>query len=231
MPVSNLCRSLALAGAAVAVSCVILAAASAHATSIAGDYSVVSNPNGDWVYGRTNDLAVSTLTTMNVRWAAGWYLGNVGHGGPSVHDVVPNVQTAGVLVWSDTGPFLWAKDNSNGYPVIRWTAPTSGTFSIIGEFEGADSRGVNNQVYVVINGTTAFSDAVTSTGDLAPFSLTNVNLTAGDHVDFLLTNTGGDTETGWTRVNASIVPEPSTALLVGIGLALVSVHTRRAMPA
>lgn len=191
-----------------------LLASVTQAASIAGDYSTVNNPSGDWVYGRTTDIAVSTLTTMNVRWASGWYLGNAGHGGPSVLDS------------SGDGPSLWAKDNSNGFPVIRWTAPSSGVFDIVGEFEGNDSRGVDNQVYVVINGTSVFSDAVTSPTDIAPFSVAGVVLAAGDHVDFLLTNTGGNTEYGWTRVDATIVPEPSTALLLGLGLGSLLGHRR-----
>lgn len=190
-----------------ALAFVLLSTSPALAASIAEDYSTSNNPNGDWIYGRTNDLAASTVDPMTVRWASGWYLGNFGHGGPSVLDS------------SGTGPSLWAKDNSNGYPVIRWTAPSSGTFDIVGAFQGNDSRGVNNQIYVVLNGTTLFTDSITSPTDIAAFSFTDLILVAGDHLDFLLRNTGGNTEYGWTRVDATIVPESSIALLVALGLA------------
>jgi len=166
----------------------------ANADSLVDTYSTVSNPSGNWTYARTNSVTASTVDVLGVRWEAGWYLGNFGHGGPSVLDS------------TGTGPSLWAKDNSNGFPVIRWTAPSAGVYDVLGEFEGNDPRGVNNNVYVVVNGAIEFNDLLTSPSDIAPFTMNALALSSGDYVDFTLTNNGGNTEFGWTRINAAITP-------------------------
>jgi hypothetical protein len=79
-------------------------------------------------------------------------------------------------------------------------------YDVLGEFEGNDPRGVNNNVYVVVNGAIEFNDLLTSPSDIAPFTMNALALSSGDYVDFTLTNNGGNTEFGWTRINAAITP-------------------------
>jgi hypothetical protein len=172
------------------------------------DWSTVYNPNGVWSYGRTWDVNVSSFDIANIRWDYGWYMGNWGHGGPSFLDAAQ----------------MWAKDNSNGYPVIRWTAPDTGLYQLIGSFSGADSRGVDNWVYVTVNNVVQFQDRISSPSDSASFSFNNLNLNQGDTIDFMLTYAGGVySEYGWTLADATIAvaPEPisSTLFIVG-GLTL-----------
>jgi hypothetical protein len=90
-------------------------------------------------------------------------------------------------------------------------------YDVLGEFEGNDPRGVNNNVYVVVNGAIEFSDLLTSPSDIAPFSMNGLALFSGDYVDFTLTNNGGNTEFGWTRINAAITPSstPCSATQTG----------------
>ncbi len=139
------------------------------------DYSGANNPNGDWSYGR-KFTAGGGFDLMTVQWGgSGWYLGNVGHGGPSIL----------------AGPQLWAKNNTNGMPAVRWTSPMDGVYNLDTIFEGTDNRGVDNFVYVAINGNLEFSDRVSSYLDTAEFSLGNISLMAGDNIDFMLKWAGG----------------------------------------
>jgi len=185
-------------------------ASAAPTYSFVGDFSGASNPNGVWSYGRkwtTNGADFDILPIYSEPPDPGWWFGNWGHG-------APNIRRWGV----------WAKDNSNGYPAVRWTAPNSGAFNIDGSFTGVDSRGVDSNVYVTINGTTGFADRVTGYLASKSFSLTGVDLNAGDHVDFIVNWAGGVySEYGWTAIDANIspVPEPLSVLLVGSPLLLI----------
>ncbi len=154
------------------------------------DYSVGSNPNGPWSYGRKFNVEGGSFDLMTVRWGdSGWYLGNVGNGGPSIQG----------------GPELWAKNNGNGLPVVRWTAPETGLYRITGKFIGADSRGVDSQVYAVVSESSQFAARVTGYQTEKQFDLGAQPLAAGDPVDFIVQWAGGvDSEYSWTQLDAVI---------------------------
>src|ERR1043166_1164844 len=166
----------------------------ADSWDISTDYSSTSNPSGPWSYGRKSAVTSNELDLFTVRWStSGWYLGNAGNGGPSVY----------------SGPNLWAKANANGYPCARWICPKTGSYNVVGQFTGNDSRGVDNLVYVVVNGTTIFSSRVQAYLQAVPFSSQNLTLHEGDVVDFTLVWGGtGDSENGWTDVDAVISEVP-----------------------
>jgi len=158
--------------------------------NISNEYSITNNPNGVWSYGRKWSADGNSFDVMTVRWGtSGWYFGNVGHGGPSI----------------TAGPNLWAKDNSNGLPDVRWTSPLSGTFRLSTTFTGNDSRGVDVIAYIAMNDSIVFSDNVRSYLDSTQYSSSHFWLNQGDHIDFLVKWNGGVySEYGWTRVNAII---------------------------
>jgi len=162
------------------------------------DYSISNNPSGTWSYGRKWSVTATAMDLFTVPWVGGgWYLGNVGDGGPSVQG---------------TRVEMWAKANANGYPCGRWTCPMAGTYSIIGNFTGNDSRGVDNYVYVIINGSVTFSNRVQSYLQTVCFTNTNVALNQGDFVDFTLVWGGtGSSEANWTSMQAIIsTPDQQT---------------------
>lgn len=173
------------------------------------DYSTQNNPNGAWSYNRKWAVGGTAADLMTVQWdGSGWYLGNFGHGGPSFY----------------AGPHLWAKNNTNGYPALRWTTPVDGQYDIVGSFIGDDARGIDNLVYVVMNGLTVFTGNVTGYLDEEPFAFRGLNLKAGDLVDFVLTWNGGVySEYGWTLASVTIsteiapaVQEPTTLPVMAI---------------
>ncbi|MBD3332782.1 T9SS type A sorting domain-containing protein [candidate division GN15 bacterium] len=163
--------------------------------SFVNDYSETSNPSGEWSWGRKWSPTGSSFDLMTVRWTDGWYLGNAGHGGPSIGD------------W---GPAMWAKDNSNGIPAVRWTCPQDGFYDLSALFIGNDSRGVDNGVYVILNSSSIFTGLVQAHRDTVSFDTTQVWLAGGDRIDFVLRWHGGVySEYGWT--NLRVVIQNSTA--------------------
>ncbi len=155
---------------------------------MATEYSSSKNPNGVWSYGRKWSAESKTIDLFRVRWgSSGWYMGNAGHGGPSLQ----------------AGIGLWAKNNSNGLPVVRWTCPESGHYRMNASFIGGDSRGVNVVVYIALNDSVIFTDLVSSTSDSANYSFIELSLKEKDYIDFLIKWNGGtNSEYNWTRINA-----------------------------
>ena len=62
------------------------------------DYSGQNNPNGPWSYNRKETIAGTAADPMTVQWGTdGWYLGNVGNGGPSIQGGVAFQTSVGQL--------------------------------------------------------------------------------------------------------------------------------------
>ncbi len=201
--------ALSVIFALLAITAFVSVARSAVAVwSIGGDYSCQTNPNGAWSYGRTWAAgAGGGFDLMNYTWYnsspsctctgnnCGRYMGNWGHGGPSM---------------SPAPLRLWAKNNTNGYPDVRWTCSDAGTYHVAGRFRGDDSRGVDNYVYVVVDDVVRSSGRVRANMDSVTFSL-DVSLAAGSHVDFVVVWAGGVySEYGWTGIEGTIEPTFAT---------------------
>jgi hypothetical protein len=156
-------------------------------------YSITENPSGAWQYGRKWSPEATQFDLMTVQWGdSGWFLGNWGHGGPSIQ-------------W---GPNMWAKDNSNGLPCVRWTAPEAATYHADGRFMGYDSRGVSVLVFVVRGDSVLMTDSISQNEEVKPFSTGPLELAAGEHLDFLIQFNGGiSAETSWVELDAIIEKE------------------------
>ena len=153
------------------------------------NYSATSNPNGAWSYGGKSSMTATAIDVFPDRWGScGWYYGNQA-GSPSI----------------ECGPQMWAQNNGNGYPCFRWTCPMSGEYSIAGAFVANDSRGVDNSVYVVTNGSVMYSGLINTYPQSVGFTNEFVSLKQGNTVDFTLAWDGGVNEQyGWTIVDAVI---------------------------
>lgn len=154
------------------------------------DYSGQSNPNGVWSYGRKWSPDNKGFDLLTVKWGAtGWYMGNWGHGGPSIQ----------------SGPGLWAKNNSNGLPVVRWTCPEDGEYQLAGRFIGGDSRGVDVTAYVALNDSVIFSSIISANGETRQFQVPRIRLNKNDRFDFLIRWNGNIYyEYSWTAVRGTI---------------------------
>jgi hypothetical protein len=85
-------------------------------------------------------------------------------------------------------------------------------YAISGKFTGADSRGVNSNVYVTINGEIKFSSPVSGNGTEAPVDLGQISVAKNSVVDFITEYAGTISDDySWMGVEATItVLEDST---------------------
>ena len=91
--------------------------------------------------------------------------------------------------------------------VVRWTAPTAGSFNVVGLFQGIDTRGTSTDVHVLQNSTTALlTSNITGFGAQVAFSFT-VSFAAGDTLDFVVGwGADGDYNDDSTGLAVTITP-------------------------
>ncbi len=148
------------------------------------------NPNGTWSFGRKWSATGSSFDLLTVYGEdTGWWFGNWGHGAPAIR----------------SGLNVWAKDNSNGLPAIRWTCPTTGIYNIQPTFKGIDGRGVDVLVFVVHNDTVIFQGSIQAYLQEVGNSIEDLTIVQGDNLDFVVKWNGGVySEYNWTQVSAII---------------------------
>ncbi len=193
-------------------------ASAAMSWNIVDDYSTTSNPIGPWSYGRTFTTTVETFNLLPSRWhnvsagGTGWYLGG-SQWWPSICD--PAVCGGLPGVW------MWAFNNSNGYPVARWTSPASGYYDISGQFNGYDDPAIDNIGYVTVDGVIAFNEHVGHSSPVTAFGLEDVFVPMGGTVNFFSVWSGNGEADAWFSVNATISTANVSPVPLPGGLALM----------
>ena len=214
-----------LAGATLAMFSVAAQAAVYDATA---DFSPSSNPNGVWTYGTTGVSvggAFSAHPTASTNAGADiWSTGSE-----------PNVLHAGAGGWGccgsvsvDPNTLSMHPGSGGAYSVIRFTAPSAGTYTISAAFWGNDYVGANG------NGTTTDVHVHLASGDLfgalvngyGPGSTQayggSVSLGVGDTVDFSVgigANGNYYYDSTGVDIRVSAVPEPASGAMLMLGLA------------
>jgi hypothetical protein len=108
------------------------------------------------------------------------------------------------------------------YAVIRFTAPTTGQFSLSAVFEGRETSPTptTTDVHVLLNGVSLFDGAVNGFGPPSDQSFaTTLALHTGDRLDFAVGLGNGSFLGDTTGLDATItnaVPEPSTFTMTGV---------------
>ncbi len=218
-------KSMLVSTFATLLTLVVLARPSAaQSYNAATDFSAVSNPNGAWSYGYTSTLGSAfILDTTNTASYLGTALS--GWEGFTSSDGIPYVLKNGsgspvTLVNTTYAPGQLAEHpgKQGQYVDVRWTAPFSGTFSLAATFSGLSSLGDSVDVHILHNGVSIFNSTVF--GSPSPTSYSGLQgIVAGDTIDFVAGfGSDGNYDDDTTGLSASIVPEPGTLGLVGMGL-------------
>jgi type IV secretory pathway VirB3-like protein len=154
-------------------------------------FSSASNPSGAWSYGHANsDLSGFTKYTSNGPIddygnanLDAWF--TTGRDFPNVtHNHTGTTQEYGGAI--QPSDMLMLHPGADGKKsVLRWAAPSSGTFTIRGRFEGIEqrNRGTTSDVTVLHNTTPLFSSQINGFGERADFAFVRA-VAAGDTIDF-----------------------------------------------
>ena len=214
------------------------------------DYSDTLNPNGVWSFAQGNTLLTHFTpvpTSLAPAVANGYWGTNASNLNSSVMLSTAGGSAAPPLTNFDfiAGEVLvGTTDASTGGPVdIRWTAPSNGTFTYSGWVWYADPTAgpFGNSFNISLNNGPSiefltaslgqhFFNSVPMLNGLTPFAVTAgdvVTLTVAPLVPAPTPLIGG---VSWT-IDFTPVPEPSSWLLMGMGLIAVASHGMRRLGA
>jgi len=210
---------------------------SSHAAAIydlSDDFSLSSNPNGAWSYGKyTGGLDANTFTLFTIGETIlpdGNPL-DVWHGVSGDSNIDPNIiknngasftaSCCGIDFNADKvtfGPFL-------GPTVARWTAQFDGTFDVMASFATVQSVNSSPNAYIFVDGL-----ALDNLGPITA-SVFNYNgtftRTAGQWIDFVVWGGNGANKTTEVSANITAVPEPSIIVLFATGLLAFGLASRK----
>jgi hypothetical protein len=155
------------------------------------DFSASQNPYGPWSYG----YKTTSVSTLNLYATHNYVFGpalETWTAGGSCCPMVVRNNTGATLTYPTATSVTQPVDLLNLHPgplgeksVVRWTAPTSGTYSIAGRFQGLDSvGGTTTDVTILHNSATIFTGNINGYGNQANFSLAARPVVAGDTIDF-----------------------------------------------
>lgn len=225
-------------------------AGNALADDIVSSFSVTNgNPNGPWTYGETKGaggaFTAFSLGEVNANGIPGVNAWTT----PLLYPVVANNTTGssfftvGTVFWP-VGFLNMHPDDGGNDAVVRYTVPSTGTYTISGMFQGDDNGGVcqtacafgtSTDVHILANGSTSlFGAEVAGFLNQQAFSITG-SFTAGETIDFVVGyGTDGNYFNDSTGLQGTITevsgvagaPEPSTLALMCAGLLLLVFQRR-----
>ena len=202
------------------------AANAAAVYDLSDDFSLSSNPNGAWSYGKyTGGLDANTFTQFTIGETIpveGSVL-DVWHGVSGDTSIDPNIIKnngasfttlccSGIDFNADKvtfGPF-------GGPTVARWTAQFDGTFDVMASFATVQSGNTSPNAYIFADGL-ALDDLGTLTANAFNYNGTFTR-TAGQWIDFVVWGGNGANKTTEVSANITAVPEPSIIALFAAGL-------------
>jgi hypothetical protein len=223
----------------------IAGGASAHAATVwnaGSDFSLVSNPNGDWSYGVESTLggAFSGLMFADSAHGLEAWASNANYPGEDATAYIAHNPTASTITWTTFSVPPNALQLHPGltgqYAVVRWTSPflVNTSITVNGSFFSEDNHltptpaGTTSDAHILRDGVSLLDTNIDGTGVASPFDLTFV-VGAGSTVDFAVGfGSNMDYHFDSTGLEAQIAanPEPGTWILLMSGL-IVGVAARR----
>jgi hypothetical protein len=176
---------------------------------LAADFTAVQNPNGVWSYGWTANRGSTfhLVTTPGQASSYGTLIGWIPYA-----DIISPAYA--VTDWSAPTEFV-PLGTVNLHPgplgqnsVVRWTAPSAGTYTIQGWFKGNNFGGPTSTDVAILHGTAEiFTGAINSFNVRLNFALTK-QLNAGDTIDFTVGyGSNGNYADDATGISATIITE------------------------
>jgi hypothetical protein len=216
------------------VSALSMLAAHAHAAvyDATADFQIASNPGAVWSYGYSSagGAAYSVILFDDHAGTNAWTKSNyVSFGAP----VAWKNNTGGTLNGVAAGQLsLHPGPLDHGdFAVLRFTAPRTATYGVIGQFFAGDSGSMSGRI--VQNGDFGHPlQFVSDTTDTSHFNFTPISLGKGQTLDFVVGNNGsffsGNTPLDVVVTDPPAVPESQTvaAFLIGIGLLILCMSGR-----
>lgn len=221
--------------------------AMAETWNLVDDYAACTNPAGPWTI--AYDKADSGYYQMaDGHWLTGFgcdegdlWTWRMGNGLPDLPGIVGNL--TGADVFFDNFATLFPTEMLAVHPghsvfgtagwdgIIRFTAPSTGLYSIAADFGGLAVNGsCNTHVWVGLNNVNIASGDVTGYVKNSGYAyqyIDTLTLTAGDHVDFHVNSYLCAANTG-VAVTITEVPEPATGrCLVAAAIGLLAYISRK----
>ena len=199
----------------------------------ATNFSPTSNPNGVWSYGWTQTLGSSFILDAihENSFDLDFWEGSIETDSPpGFFPTVFHNGSDNTITYFDTlsvapGQLGLHPGPDGQYGVVRFTAPTDGTYSIDSAFIGLDfggpffERSTTTDVHVLVNEASIFDGVVNDFGSGPSFSVLRT-LQAGDMIDFAVGSGDGNYFNDSTGLAAqvSVVPEPVSVIMLCTGL-------------
>lgn len=214
----------------------VSAARAAQTSDVAADFSSTDNPNGVWRYGWSSALGTPFVLSTDhaVREGVDTWRGDLAaDGNPGAY----HNATGSTILLSGTGSigpgqFALHPGPNGEYAIARYVAPEAGSASIASSFTGEDIFGTTTDVHVLLNGTSVFDASISGFGPSSAVPFASLfDVSPGDTIDFAVGFGNGNFNNDTTGLAATIalvpVPEPSSLLLVELGLAALVLVARR----
>ncbi|MCI0536565.1 MAG: thrombospondin type 3 repeat-containing protein [Verrucomicrobiales bacterium] len=179
------------------------------------DFSIAANPNGSWSYGWSAELgAAFDLSNEGALGDLGGvipieYWQRSPQGYPKLfHNPADGPITFENLSFPE-GSINFHPGADGALSIVRWTAPSASSISVVGQFMSAEALGwppTTSDVHILKNGTSLFDNEIHgNVGVSLPFSI-NTSVVAGDTIDFAV-GWGANHDYGYdnTALSARIV--------------------------
>jgi hypothetical protein len=207
----------------------------ASTADVVADFSDTANPNGVWsyyygatLYSAPSQTSAACIGTGTLCWQ---FLGGIPDDITVGQNNTGSTKTFGTISVPTGYAFL---DPESLGATILFTAASTGSYTISGNFRGVDTSENSHPVEILDNGLSVFSSTISTFGGTAPFSF-GESLSAGDKIAFeVLTGSTGctycDLSTGLQATitpESSAVPEPSSVFMCMGAAAIIVLRARR----